>query len=132
MKHYRTRLELTWDDKQYSKGQLAPSALTPVVSQWLAAHGLDPNTVYDFDATLDEPFSYGFTGMSSELLIDLLTHVAHAFPEVHFYTRGAGESFGDMWLREFHQGEVIFAAGPYHVGDRELEKKRGWFSKLFS
>ena len=54
MKHYRTRLELTWDDKQYSKGRLEPAALVPVVSQWLAAHGLDPNTVYDFDATLDE------------------------------------------------------------------------------
>lgn len=131
-KHYRTRLELRWDDSQYEDGEFSPQKLEPLVAEWLEKHGFDPNTKHDFDATIDEPFSYGFTGMSSEQLIALLANIAQEFPTMHFYVRGAGESFGDMWLREFHNGQIIFSAGPYHTGNQEIEKKRGWFARLFS
>ncbi|EGZ48048.1 hypothetical protein [Neisseria wadsworthii] len=130
-KYYRTRLEFTWDDSQYKDGDFTPQKLEPVVTEWLAQHGFDPNTTHDFDASVDEPFSYGFTGMTSDQLIALLVHIASAFPDVHFYARGAGESFGDMWLREFHKGKTIFSAGPYQTDNQEIEKKRGWFDRLF-
>lgn len=137
MKHYRTRLEFTWDDSRYTKGSFSPDLLEPVVLQWLALYNMDPNALHDFDATVDEPFSYGFTGMSGQQIIQLIEHIAQAFPEVHFYARGVGQSFGDMWLREFHNGQVVFEAGPYLNSNPKQEtisesgKKRGWFDRLF-
>lgn len=130
-KYYRTRLEFTWDDSLYKEGVFTPEKFEPIVAEWLAKHGFDPNTMHDFGATVDEPFSYGFTGMTSEQLIALLSHIAQAFPDIHFYARGAGESFGDMWLREFHNGQTLFTAGPYNTDHQATEQKRGWFSRFF-
>ncbi len=130
MKHYRMRLELSWDDKDYPKGELKASDLMPVVSTWLRHNNIDPNIVYDFDAALDEPFSYGFTDMSSAQVIELLSFVAGAFPDVRFYARGVGQAFGDMWLREFHNDNIVFAEGPFHIS-LGGEKKRSWLAKLF-
>lgn len=140
--HYRTRLEFTWDDSQYTKGKFSPDLLEPVVLQWLALYNMDPNALHDFDDTVAEPFSYGFTGMTSAQIIQLIEHIAQSFPEVRFYARGVGQSFGDMWLREFRNGQAVFAAGPYienlskqsgegEEAEDENGKKRGWFDRLF-
>ena len=130
MKHYRMRLELSWDDSNYPKGELRAADFTPVVSTWLRHNNIDPNIVDDFEVALDEPFSYGFTDMTSKQVIDLLTAIAGAFPEVRFYARGIGLSFGDIWLREFYQGAVVFEEGPFH-NTLSGGKKGGWLSKLF-
>jgi hypothetical protein len=47
----------------------------------------------------------------------LLESIAELAPEGAFAARGMGESFRQTWVREFANGERVFAAGPWDEDD---------------
>ena len=127
-----TRLEFNWDDSESEKGQLDVVSIQAVVAVWLADKAVHKYAVMDIETVLDEPFSFAFDGLDTEELIALFDEIARQFPDVRFYVRGVGESFNNMWLREYYDGETVFSAGPF---EREvssnLHNKKSWFSRFF-
>ena len=107
-------------------------SIQAVVAVWLADKAVHKYAVMDIETVLDEPFSFAFDGLDTEELIALFDEIARQFPDVRFYVRGVGESFNNMWLREYYDGETVFSAGPF---EREvssnLHNKKSWFSRFF-
>ena len=104
---YYTRVECTWDDGDYVQGNLSVDDILPVAEKWLEQMNIHSDVLDDVAASINQPMETGFNGLYSSLIIDLFAHIAQAFPSVHFFVRGVGEEFDDMWLCEFQQGELV-------------------------
>ncbi len=104
---YYTRVDCTWDDGDYAQGNLSVDDILPVAEKWLEQMDIHPDVLADVEAAINQPMEYGFNGLYADLIIDLFAHIAQAFPRVHFFVRGVGEEFDDMWLCEFKQGELV-------------------------
>jgi hypothetical protein len=55
--------------------------------------------------------------VGAEDLAYLLEAISELVPESMFAARGLGEDFRSTWVREFANGERIFAAGPWTEED---------------
>lgn len=132
MATHMTRLEFGWDDR--GRGSpLEVTAIQAVAAVWLSDKNASRHAVMDIDAILDEPFSFAFNGLDAKTVIGLFDEIARQFPEVRFFVRGVGLEFGNIWLREYFNGEAVFAAGPFErVMEEEAveEKRKGWFGRL--
>ncbi|MGB4881941.1 MAG: hypothetical protein WBO82_02730 [Neisseria sp.] len=131
---YYTRLELQWDNTDKRHQPFTLSDANYVITQWLNERSLSNDVLMDWHTLQEEPFGYCFNSLSKNQLIELLEIIASAFPHVHFYARGMGEDFTDVWLREFANGKVIKSIGPFKLDSDSngQPQKIGWLSKLFS
>ena len=131
---YYTRLELQWNNADNRRKPFELSDADSVITNWLNQHNLSHDVLMDWHTLQEEPFGYCFNSLSKNQLIELLETIAAAFPYVHFYARGMGEEFSDVWLREFDQGKAIKSIGPFEpdCDPNGQPKKIGWLNKLFS
>lgn len=97
-------------------------SIQAVVAVWLADKAVHKYAVMDIETVLDEPFSFAFDGLDTEELIALFDEIARQFPDIA-YVRGVGESFNNMWLREYYDGETVFSAGHEREVSSNLHNK---------
>ncbi|MFO1250845.1 MAG: hypothetical protein U1E77_06810 [Inhella sp.] len=113
---YYTRLELTWDDRGRSAGELSADqvleAARPLVvaKDWGVDYFLADLRESALGGGLDRQ---AFNRIEALELIEVLQGVSYAFPDVHFYVRGIGEEHFDSWARHFLAGEVRWGFGPF-------------------
>ncbi len=130
---YYTRLELQWNSDN-GQDTFALTDADSIIIQWLDEHGQSHDVLMDWHTLREEPFGYCFNSLSKGQLIELLDTIAQAFPHIHFYARGMGEDYTDVWLREFENGVAIKAIGPFEpdCDPSGQPKKIGWLNKLFN
>jgi hypothetical protein len=113
---YYTRLELEWDDGDYTAGTLTHEDVLRAAKPFVEASGWDVDYIL---ADLKESASgggldrQGYNRVSAFDLIEMLATVSRAFPQVTFYARGVGEDHFDTWGRHFRSGDVLSEFGPF-------------------
>lgn len=58
-----------------------------------------------------------FNKLDWEDIEELMKHVSAQYPTIRFYVRGMGEEFGDVWLRAFERGAILYHVGPFDGPD---------------
>ena len=111
---YYTRLELTWNDSDCTKGTLDVKDIILVAQQCIDDNGWSTDVLKDLEqSTISDGLSnFGFNGLYSFGIIALIQHVSRHIPDVTFFARGVGEEFSDIWLREVRAGVIVKEFGP--------------------
>lgn len=104
---YYSYVELTWDDSDYTLGNLTFSDIEPIVRQWAKDCDIHPDVILDIKTIIENPFQPCFNGLDGALIQDLFACIAETFPQIHFFVRGMGEEFDDMWKYQFINGKLV-------------------------
>jgi len=112
---YYIQLSLSWNDSDHNKGSVqtdhvVDAARSFVLKQQWSEHVLEDLRDSCGSELLGRP---GFKSVMSFGVIELLRSVSQQLPDVTFYAKGAGEEFGDIWLREYRAGVVVKENGPF-------------------
>jgi hypothetical protein len=151
-----SQLSLSWNDSDRAAGSLQVDQVVESARDFVHQQGWSEDVLEDLRSScnsdlLGEP---GFNGVMSYGIIEMIKSVSEAYPDTTFYAKGAGEEFGDLWLREFRAGveqrrqgpfddyappipdellaqaKAAYAAAMEKKTQSELPKKSGWLSKL--
>lgn len=112
---YYPRLELQWDDADYSLGSLTPEQISASAAGFVARNnwGLDVLSDLRASAAGEGLEHQGYNRIGAAALVEMLCEVSKAFPNVTFYGRGVGEDMFDTWMRTIRAGKVLSQFGPF-------------------
>ena len=112
---YYTRLELQWDDADYTLGTLTPEMVCAAAEDFVTQSGWSRAVLDDLrvSAAGKGLGNWGYNDVYAEALIEMLQDISRAFPAVTFFVRGIGEDMLDTWIRDFRSGEVVAQFGPF-------------------
>lgn len=111
---YYTRLAIEWDDSNEHQ-PVDEDSLVERARLYVHEQDISVDILADLRDALGGCTNdgVGFNRMSSDEIIDLIRFVSRGFPNTCFFARGAGEEMLDLWIREFKNGEVTRAHGPW-------------------
>jgi len=112
---YYTVLQLSWDDSDYPKGNIAAQDVVTAAAPHVTRSGWHSDALKDLETAASAGFgnhASGFKNIHGFALVRMLQDVSRALPLVTFFARGIGEEFDDMWLVQIRAGEIERKAGP--------------------
>lgn len=103
---YYTKVELSWLEEELEN----PERLRGDLERIVAAAQYSEDVVGDFMDLLAD----GSAEMSlyAEDVTAITAQIAKLVPHCSFSVRGCGESVRDIWLRDYNEGQEVFALGP--------------------
>lgn len=112
---YYTRLELQWDDADYTLGSVTPEMVSGAASDFVTRNEWGRDVLDDLraSATGEGLEHQGYNRIGGEALVEMLREISRAFPAVTFFARGVGEDMFDTWMRTIRAGEVASQFGPF-------------------
>lgn len=112
---FYTRLELQWDDADYSLGTLTPELVSAAAANFVARNDWGSEVLSDLLASAagEGLERQGYNRIETEALVEMLREISREFPTVTFHGRGIGEDMFDTWMRTIRAGEVAWQFGPF-------------------
>lgn len=108
---YYTRVHINRDDLETA----STDGIIDAVGYYIQNVGWSEDLLADLRESLDGSDCDG--ALVNKLwcpeIEDMMLYISRAFPTVGFGARGFGEEFRDIWIREFRDGKVTFAHGPF-------------------
>ncbi|WP_418131381.1 hypothetical protein ABL849_12060 [Variovorax sp. 375MFSha3.1] len=112
---YYTRLELEWDDADYTRGTITPEMVSSAAVDFVTRNEWGRDVLDDLRASAaGEGLEHqGYNRIEAEALVEMLREISRAFSSVTFFARGVGEDMFDTWMRTLRAGEVTSGFGPF-------------------
>lgn len=119
---YYTRLDLSWDDGDYSTGTLLVEDFMVAAKECFGAFAWSADVLEDLQIAAEGRGldSTGFNQIGLDI-VDLLLAISSKIPNVTFLARGIGEDVFDTWIRQFRAGEINWEAGPFDPSEAVKE-----------
>lgn len=120
---YYTQLSLTWNDADYSRGELTADDIVEAARGFVAESNWSEHVLIDLREACgasDVLGAPGFNKVRADGVIELVAQASSKLPGVIMYAKGSGEEFGDMWMRKFLNGEALVAIGPFDPDESTL------------
>ncbi|TWD77269.1 hypothetical protein FB547_110231 [Variovorax beijingensis] len=111
---YYTRLELQWDDADYTLGTITPEMVSSAAVDFVARNEWGRDVLDDLRASAagEGLERQGYNRIEAEALVEMLREISRAFSNVTFFARGIGEDMFDTWMRTIRAGEIVSEFGP--------------------
>lgn len=112
---YYTRFEVTWDDSDWAKGNIAEEQIIAAARPFILGNDWSEDVLNDLRDALRGFGQPGMAKLPSYCIEQMAVHISRSIPDVTFYARAMGENFADVWIRQIRDGKVTLARGPFDV-----------------
>jgi hypothetical protein len=118
---YYTRLEIEWDDSDRHQGENIQAEVIAAAEPFVSHNRLHTDVLKDLKDALRgfNNSDIGFKSIPQPFLEAMMLQISRTVGNVTFYVRGAGEEFGDIWMRKIRDGNVVFSRGPFNEGSSD-------------